>query len=158
MAVVKLATTPIDITQCLRIRETVFVAEQNVPLELEHDEFDRVALHFLVSDDGVPIATARVVFKDDGATAKIGRVAVLASQRGAGIGKLLMTAIEAAPELAGADKFGLEAQIQALGFYERLGYRAYGEEFLDAGIPHRFMEKRVGINDPRRISGVPPPK
>jgi len=141
MITVKIAAAPAEVEECLRIRHEVFVVEQQVPIDLEHDEYDRVALHFLALAQGHPVGTARVLLKHNGSIAKIGRVAILASQRRAGIGKLLMSTIEQAAELAAVDKFVLEAQTHALPFYQRLGYTAYGEEFMDAGIPHRFMAK-----------------
>jgi predicted GNAT family N-acyltransferase len=82
--------------------------------------------------------------------AKIGRVAVCQSKRGLGVGKLLISAIEGAPDLEHVDSFILEAQTHALQFYARLGYEAYGDEFLDAGIPHRRMRKS---RNSRSVSG-----
>ena len=79
--------------------------------------------------------------KDNGTAAKIQRVAVRRSKRGMGIGKRLIAAIEEAPVLEGVDHFLLEAQTHALQFYARMGYH-YGEEFMDAGIPHFRMKKR----------------
>ena len=112
------------------------------PLDMERDEYDGAALHFLVQEEGRAIGAARVVLQENGTSAKIGRAAVVSSRRGSGLGKALIGAIETNPELAGVDSFVLEAQTHALQFYERMGYQAYGEEFLDAGIPHRHMKKR----------------
>jgi predicted GNAT family N-acyltransferase len=130
---------------CMEIREEVFVAEQSVPQELERDEYDDTALHFLAFLEGEAVATARVLLKDDGRTAKIGRVAVRKVYRCKGLGKDLLTAIEQDHTLSGVHRFVLDAQIQALPFYETLGYAAEGPEFLDAGIPHRHMRKLNGI-------------
>jgi predicted GNAT family N-acyltransferase len=82
------------------------------------------------------------VLRDNGTSAKIGRVAVRRSNRGFGIGKSLIAAIEGDPDLRHVHRFLLDAQTHALQFYARLGYEAYGEEFMDAGIPHRHMKKR----------------
>jgi predicted GNAT family N-acyltransferase len=138
---IRAANTTRDMAECLRIREQVFIVEQRVPPDMERDEHDSDALHFIALADGRPVATARVVLRDNGASAKIGRVAVCRSNRGFGIGKLLMAAIESAPDLAQVHDFLLDAQTDALPFYLRLGYAAYGEEFMDAGIPHRHMKK-----------------
>jgi predicted GNAT family N-acyltransferase len=127
-----------DFEDCFAIRLAVFVQEQNVPIEQERDENDATARHFLARESGVALGTARVILKDEGATAKIGRVAVLPAGRGKGVGAALMRFIEAH---AGAETCMLDAQIQALKFYEMLGYHAYGAEFLDAGIAHRRMRK-----------------
>lgn len=125
----------------MAIRMTVFVDEQRVPEEEELDADDETATHFLVEQDGVAIATARLL--DKGAYSKIGRVAVSKVARGTGAGAALMRFIEAHAQSRGAREVVLDAQVQALGFYEKLGYWAEGEEFLDAGIPHYRMRKHL---------------
>jgi predicted GNAT family N-acyltransferase len=142
------AKTPDEREACFAVRQAVFVEEQKVPPEYEYDEYDKTALHFLALHGKKPVGTARVVFKDDGKTAKIGRVAVLKSARGLGIGAAIMRAIEADSDARKADKFLLESQTHAIPFYERLGYTAYGDEYLDCDIPHRFMSKE----NPKRSS------
>ncbi|MDW5376975.1 GNAT family N-acetyltransferase [Halomonas sp. HP20-15] len=120
--------------QAGEIRRRVFIDEQAVPQEEEWDGRDDECLHFLVRLDGDPVGTARLL--PDG---HIGRVAVLAAGRGRGIGLALMqAAIEAARERGHAHA-ELAAQTHALAFYRRLGFEAYGAEFMDAGIPHRNM-------------------
>jgi predicted GNAT family N-acyltransferase len=141
MITIRAANTTQDMEECLRIREEVFVVEQNVPVDLERDEHDGKARHFVARADGQAVRTARVVLSGNGRSAKIGRLAVCRSNRGFGIGKLLMAAVEGDPGLRHVDSFHLDAQTHALQFYTRLGYEAYGEEFMDAGIPHRHMKK-----------------
>ncbi|GAA5169984.1 MULTISPECIES: GNAT family N-acetyltransferase [Halomonadaceae] len=120
--------------QASEIRRQVFIEEQAVPQEEEWDGRDDECLHFLARLDGQPVGTARLL--PDG---HIGRVAVLAAGRGRGIGLALMqAAIEAARERGHAHA-ELAAQTHALAFYRRLGFEAYGPEFLDAGIAHRNM-------------------
>lgn len=121
---------------CMAIRLEVFVAEQNVPLEEEHDGLDATARHFLAALDGVPVGTARVLLKAEGA--KITRVAVRLAARGQGVGETLMRRIEASVK---APQFMLDAQLTALRFYERLGYFPVGENFMEAGMAHRHMVK-----------------
>ena len=77
-----------DFLACAAIRRKVFVEEQNVPEELELDELDATAVHLLATRDGRPVGTARLLI--DGNTAKIGRVALLAEERGTGAGAALM--------------------------------------------------------------------
>jgi predicted GNAT family N-acyltransferase len=144
MITVKIADSKREAEECFRIREDVFVIEQHVPLNVERDEYDGSALHFLMLEDGHAIGTARVVLKDNGTSAKIGRVAIISSKRGIGLGKNLIAAIERNPQLNDVNKFVLDAQTNALPFYERMGYQVCGEEFIDAGIPHRRMEKKSG--------------
>jgi|SRR5882724_178956 len=142
MIIIKAANTTQDIDECFRIREEVFVVEQDVPVDLERDEHDSKALHFIALADGQSAGTARAVLGDNGTSAKIGRVAVCRSNRGFGIGKMLIAAIEGSPNLKHVHYFLLDAQTHAWQFYARLGYEVYGKEFMDAGIPHRHMKKR----------------
>ncbi|TFH69000.1 GNAT family N-acetyltransferase [Gammaproteobacteria bacterium LSUCC0057] len=123
----------------LAVRIAVFVAEQGVPLALEVDHHDARADHWLVrSADGAAIGCARLL--EDG---KIGRLAVLKQWRGRGIATQLMAAIEAFARRRGCTKLQLGAQLQALEFYRRLGYREYGKPFDDAGIAHMNMVKEL---------------
>jgi predicted GNAT family N-acyltransferase len=132
----KVAFTDPDFAKCLAIRMAVFVGEQHVPEAEERDAQDATALHFLAERDGAPLGTARLLLQ--GSYAKITRVAVLRAARSQGIGAALMRHIETtAPQR----EFRLDAQIQAVPFYERLGYAATGAVFLEAGIPHRHMVK-----------------
>ena len=131
-----------DFDACLALRFDVFVVEQGVPVEEERDDLDDSALHLLASDNGVPLGTARIVFLDD--TAKIGRVCVVKSARGTGLGaKLIEACVETARTQAGITRAKLGAQIQALGFYEKLGFEPCGEVYLDAGIEHRDMVRAL---------------
>jgi predicted GNAT family N-acyltransferase len=141
MITIRAANTTQDMEDCFRIREEVFISEQRVPVDMERDEHDGKALHFIALADGQSVGTARAVLRDNGRSAKIGRVAVSRSNRGFGIGKLLIAAIEGAPDLRHVHNFLLDAQTHALQFYACLGYEPYGEEFMDAGIPHRHMKK-----------------
>ncbi len=123
----------------LRIRHEVFVDEQGVPRQLEHDEQDAQAVHLLAMlADGTPVGTARLL-----ADGHIGRMAVLAPYRNSGIGtRLLETLIARALENGLAQVF-LNAQVQAVPFYRRLGFDPVGEVFDDAGIPHRRMVMNI---------------
>lgn len=127
-----------DLATCLEIRRVVFVDEQGVPEELERDAHDAGAVHFLSMQDGQPVGTARIVRKDD--AAKIGRVAVLQHARGSRQGQALINACVSWARSNGCKRAILGAQVDALGFYEKLGFRAYGDVFDDAGIDHRMME------------------
>ena len=127
----------VELEACFSIRMAVFVGEQGVPPEEELDELDNAALHVLALWQGEPAGTARAVQKAPG-LCKIGRVAVQAQFRKFGIGRALMRGVEATSP---GSAFMLDAQIQAIGFYETLGYVVEGPEFLDAGIPHRLMRK-----------------
>lgn len=123
-------------TPCRAVRDEVFVREQGVPVELEHDALDPVCLHVLASlSDGVAVATGRLL--PDG---HIGRMAVRRPWRGQGVGgAMLALLIEEARERALA-KVLLNAQLSALGFYRAFGFKEFGAPFVEAGIDHQAME------------------
>jgi hypothetical protein len=122
-----------------RVRFAVFVEEQCVPPEIELDEWDAASDHALATDDtGRVIATGRLL--PDG---HIGRMAVLQQWRGQGVGaKILATLLGRAAE-RGMKCVMLNAQTQARGFYVRFGFTQVGAEFMEAGIPHVAMERRL---------------
>jgi predicted GNAT family N-acyltransferase len=131
-----------EVRAALALRHEVFVVEQNVPIDEELDEHDASALHLVAVEDGRIVATSRLVL--DGATAKLGRVAVAPAARRRGIASRLIAESEAHARALGARRIALAAQTGALALYERAGYTAYGERFMDAGIEHLMMEKRLG--------------
>ena len=126
-----------DFPACSAIRRRVFIEEQNVPEALELDDLDATAVHLLATRDGRAIGTARLLI--DGESAKIGRVALLPEARGTGAGAALMRAALDELRARGVRTAKLGAQTHAIGFYEKLGFTAYGPEYDDAGIPHRDM-------------------
>jgi predicted GNAT family N-acyltransferase len=85
-----------------------------------------------------PIATARLLQNDS-----IGRVAVLKTYRGAGIGKLLKQYIIDVAKQEGRTVLKLSAQAYATKFYENLGFQLQGEAYLDCGIPHIDMYQNL---------------
>lgn len=127
-----------DIATCLNLRRVVFIDEQGVPETDEIDDLDAQAVHLLAWVDGVPVGSARLL--PMGKIGKIGRVCVLKSQRGTGLGAAIIgTAIEEFRRMPGVEKVKLGAQTHALAFYAKLGFTAYGPIYDDAGIPHRDM-------------------
>ena len=131
-------SVPLNPEACFALRHQVFVSEQGVPQEEELDDLDAVATHLLASDDATALGTARIVYQ--GETAKIGRVCVVKSARGTGLGaELINAAVQIAQRQPGVIKAKLGAQLHALGFYEKLGFKVYGPVYLDAGIEHRDM-------------------
>lgn len=145
-AVVRPIRSEDEYQAALRLRRLVFVQEQGGPLEDEPDAYDASARHFVMLQEDEIIGAARIYHPEAGLT-KIGRVCLLPEHRGQGLGLLLMRELlryAASPE---APKVVLDAQCYAIPFYERLGFRTVGEEFLDAGIPHRRMELSPARND-----------
>lgn len=137
------------------VRKEVFVGEQGVPEDLEYDAFDEPgadAVHLLaVRDDGLPLGTGRLLYGPtaadrtggDPTVGSLGRLAVTAHARGLGVGVALVRAIEDVARARGLTAVDLHAQTRALGFYEGLGYEAYGPEYPEAGIPHRAMRRAL---------------
>ncbi|WP_030810100.1 GNAT family N-acetyltransferase [Streptomyces sp. NRRL F-2799] len=150
---VRVAGDPADREACFAVRKEVFVGEQGVPEDIEYDAHDATALHVLaVGADGIPLGTGRLLHGEaaagktggDASVGSLGRLAVTRRARGLGVGAALVGAIEDAARGLGLTAVDLHAQTQALGFYERLGYTAYGPEFQDAGIAHRAMRRPLG--------------
>jgi len=127
-----------DLATCHALRRVVFIQEQGVPEADELDDLDAQAIHLLAVLDGRPVGSARLLRLGD--TGKIGRVCVLAQARGTGLGAaLIRAALAEFRAMPGIARVKLGAQTHALGFYEKLGFAAYGAEYDDAGIAHRDM-------------------
>ncbi|MFC9974038.1 GNAT family N-acetyltransferase [Spirillospora sp. NPDC127200] len=135
------AVTEADRKEAFEIRLRVFVAEQGVPVELELDELDGEAEHFLARLGGGPVGTVRMVRR--GGAAVLGRLAVLPEARGTGLGAALVRAVEERAREAGLAAVELHAQTPARAFYERLEYAAFGAEEMEAGIPHVWMRRAL---------------
>ena len=119
------------------VRDLVFVEEQGVPPELEHDDEDATAFHVLAEDrEGTPIGTGRLL-----TTGQIGRMAVIPPWRNRGVGRALLSALLAEAGARGLSPF-LNAQLTAIEFYATFGFIATGPEFMEAGIRHRRMERQ----------------
>lgn len=136
-----------ELEQYLAVRRAVFMLEQGVAEEEEIDEQDVLGVgnHLYIRDeDGTAVATARFKAYDTD-TAKIQRVAVLATHRKYGYGRKVMAAIEKMAAEQGFQTAILDAQCHAEGFYQKLGYETISETpFLDAGILHVRMKKQLG--------------
>lgn len=127
-----------DIALCQSLRRRVFTEEQGVSEADEVDGLDEGAIHFLAEHAGEPVGTARILLK--GKSAKIGRVCVLKEARGTHQGQALINACIEWARREGLNRAVLGAQLHALGFYEALGFTAFGPVYDDAGIDHRDME------------------
>jgi len=121
------------------IRDEVFVREQGVPAEIEHDAHDARAVHVLAFLGDVAVATGRIA--PDG---RIGRMAVLAPHRGHGIGKAVLVELLEAACRAGLTRVYCHAQRHAVPFYLRAGFVTEGEEFLEIDKPHQRMAADLG--------------
>ena len=136
----------IDFADLRAVREPVFVLEQQVPIEEEWDALDPHCRHVIARDsDNRPIGTGRLTPER-----KIGRMAVLATWRGRGVGDALMVALLDEARALGWPEVTLNSQTHAMPFYARHGFEPFGDEFMEAGIPHRRMRRALGAPDPGR--------
>lgn len=124
------------------IRTEVFVNEQK--FENEFDDIDDIAYHLIIWNGAKAIANARL-YRDDKQENSyiIGRLAVLKSYRNCHIGSELMRLLEEKVKTLSGKKISLSAQCRAKAFYEKLGYKASGEIYLDEYCPHIHMEKLI---------------
>ncbi len=121
------------------VRETVFVQEQNVPLEEEWDALDPQCLHVIARDDaGRPIGTGRLTPER-----KVGRMAVLREWRGKGVGDAMLLALVDVARQRGWRELSLNSQVSASAFYTRHGFVPYGARFWEAGIEHQAMRRKL---------------
>ena len=138
-----------ELFQALAIREVVFIEEQSVPESLERDAEDATAYHVLALHGGHAIGTGRLVVlpqapeAEKGHWGRVGRMAVLGAYRKAGVGKLLLDALEAEARKRKLDGIMLHAQLTAMEFYKKYGYEPHGAVFEEAGMPHLEMKKRL---------------
>ncbi|MCG8395730.1 GNAT family N-acetyltransferase [Bacillus atrophaeus] len=136
-----IAKNEAQIKDAFFVRQEVFIKEQNVPAEEEIDHLESEAEHIVVYDEGQPVGAGRWRLKEG--LGKLERICVLKSHRSSGVGVIIMQALEKAAEARGVSGFILNAQTQAVPFYEKQGYKVSSkEEFLDAGIPHVEMIKK----------------
>jgi predicted GNAT family N-acyltransferase len=140
-----------ELAGAFAIRMRVFVREQGIPEEIELDEDDKGAIHFLARISGKAVGTARVVLRRG--HAKIGRMAVLKSYRGKRVGAKLLNRAMAAATRGRARKVYLHAQLSVIGFYRTVGFRPVGPVFDEAGIPHRKMilQRRRKVTLPSKV-------
>ncbi|MDD2758710.1 MAG: GNAT family N-acetyltransferase [Methylomonas sp.] len=148
------ANYTVDCDALMAVRESVFVAEQGISPEVEFDTLDPLCHHFIARDvHGRPIGTGRL-----SSEGKIGRMGVLVEWRGQGVGaSLLRTLLEKARNL-GLTAVSANAQVAALGFYERFGFERAGEVFLEAGIPHQFIRLALRAVDNKPARATPKPR
>ena len=150
---VRLAQSQADRDAAFAVRHRVFVTEQSVPEELEFDDRDPGAEHFLALLDGVPAGAGRLTVtvcepatgpgQGMKGTGVLGRLAVDKAARGRGVGKLLVRSIEQRAAERGLAAVELHAQTHACGFYQQLGYASYGDLFVEDGIEHVSMRKEL---------------
>ena len=139
---VRAARDHAEVEQALALREQVFCVEQGVELAADRDGLDDRAIQIVAVDSGVRVVgTCRVLV--EGEVGRLGRMAVEAAARGRGIGAAILAAAERSAASAGARLMRLHAQRYVEDLYAASGYTPYGEPFVEEGIPHVSMEKRL---------------
>ena len=127
-----------DLSEPLAIRQEVFVKEQQISEEEEFDGYDTQSLHLIVYVDEQPATTGRIWH--DGKAFHIGRLAVLKKFRGQKIGDLALRLLLYKSFSMGAEVVEISAQTYIVPLYKKFGFKEYGEEYMEAGIPHIFMK------------------
>ncbi len=136
------AISEADIAACMHIRRKVFIEGQGVPEEIEADGKENECDHYILKIDGFAAGTARVRYL--GEKSKIQRVAILDEYQGKGFGKKLMEyMMDKICNEGKAEIMALSAQSHAISFYESLGFIVSSEEYMEAGILHKDMQKDV---------------
>ena len=125
------------IEDALYIRTVVFIEEQRVSVEEEMNGTDENAVHLVVYENEVAVATGRIIIEND--CFILGRIAVLKEHRGKKLGDLVVRMLIRKAYTMGGRKQYIHAQIYAKGFYEKLGFEAYGDEYMEVNIPHLSM-------------------
>ncbi|MCR6544275.1 GNAT family N-acetyltransferase [Dehalobacterium formicoaceticum] len=142
--IVKIITEDDELQQAMQIRIEVFVKEQGVPLEAEIDEFDTIngrVAHVLVYHHDQTVGTGRILFMDG--YGKLGRICILPTFRKLSLGKEIIKALEEIALDHGLDQVRLHGQTHAEGFYHKLGYQTASDVFMEEGIPHVLMVKKL---------------
>ena len=120
-----------------QIRQSVFVEEQKVDPELEYDEYESPATHYLLTVDDIAVATAR--WRETPKGVKLERFATLNDYRNRGLGAILLEQVLRDTKDLNK-RIYLHSQLRAIPFYERFGFVAIGEQFTEADIDHYEME------------------
>ena len=127
-----------DLSDAFYVRREVFVKEQGIDEKIEWDEMDAKSDHIVIYMEARPVATGRLVIADG--QYMLGRIAVLKEYRGQNLGKVLVENLIEKAFQKGAREIHIHAQISVKAFYEKLGFKAYGDVYEEAGIEHINMK------------------
>jgi predicted GNAT family N-acyltransferase len=130
------------------LRERVFSGEQGVSIAADRDGRDHEATHLVAIDDGRVVGTCRLLFR--GRVARLGRLSVDPDRRGEGIAAALLGLADQVAVEDGADAISLHAQTYARQLYLDAGYEERGPAFVEEGIEHVAMGKRLQATRARR--------
>jgi predicted GNAT family N-acyltransferase len=138
---VREAATDDEIAAALALRGQVFCVEQGVSFEADQDGRDPEATHIVAIENGAVIGTCRLLFR--GQVARLGRLAVERERRAGGVAAAILREADRVASQAGSESIALHAQTYAQTLYEQAGYEEYGPTFVEEGIEHVAMEKRL---------------
>jgi len=138
----KIVMTEKELLQALIVRGIVFVEEQDLPFQMEYDQFDSLGcqdvVHVLGLEQQEPYATGRIIFKPD-QIVKLERIAIRKSKRGKGAGRLLVNYMINECQQRDIETIDIHAQLYLQSFYQELGFIAQGGIFLEAGVTIVFL-------------------
>ena len=146
MSTYKIIQNDQDFEKAKAMRVAIFVEEQGVPFEDEFDRFDVLdgaCQHILVYHEGEAVGTGRLRFVGD--FGKLERICITKEYRKFGLGRVIIEGLEETARQAGKTAFKLHAQVQASGFYKKLGYTEASDIFDEVGIPNIIMEKKESV-------------
>lgn len=121
------------------IRHQVFTREQRIPAELDLDGLDEASFHALATEQGEPIATARLTVKEDGSST-MARVAVSEVYRGAGVASAVVQALLQHAQNIGVTSIELHAHSHLKGYNEKFGFEFIKE--VEIVGEHQLIEMR----------------
>ncbi|SNY17649.1 Predicted N-acyltransferase, GNAT family [Orenia metallireducens] len=137
----KIVTREKDLQRAFKLRREVFIGEQGVPAELELDEDDKRAIHFIVQTPEAVIGTCRLLLVNDN-LAKVQRMAIKKEYRNKGVGSRLLSEVMDFAKKEGLEELLLHAQTHAVAFYKNNGFNVLSEDIIEeAGIEHLKMNK-----------------
>lgn len=119
------------------IRKKVFIDEQHVDEQIERDHYDMISDHVIVYEDNIPVGTGRLILQDN--KYLIGRIAVLKQYRGKRYGDLIVRKLVDHGFRQGALRIEVHSQVQVVPFYKNIGFKEFGDEFIEANIKHISM-------------------
>jgi predicted GNAT family N-acyltransferase len=131
----------LEIAAALELRERVFSGEQGVSIAADRDGRDDESTHLVAIEGDRVVGTCRLLFR--GNVARLGRLAVDPDRRGEGIAAGLLELADRIALDQGANSISLHAQTYARRLYLDAGYEERGPEFVEEGIEHVAMGKRL---------------
>ena len=131
--------TTCELYEILKSRAEIFMLEQKI-FCLDMDDVDYKSRHYFLKENGRVVAYLRAFYTDENKSrVKIGRVLSLKHKQG--LGSILMQkSISDIKENMNCETIYLNSQTHAVKFYEKFGFKSFGEEFLEEKVSHISMQ------------------